>query len=150
MANILSKQQALERILSTDKEFLTPAEVAPILGVDPHSIRVAARQHPDSLKFDFIRLGNRTKIPRIPFLRYIGINIDNTVVKNPAAPDATMLPKECMAEIDLLLTIMHQLNDLKAEINERFTRIEKQTQDLNNLLVLAKKLVRALSEIPHT
>ena len=105
MADILAKQKALENILATDKAFLTPAEIAPILGVNPHSIRIAARQHPDSLKFDFIVSGNRTKIPRLPFLRYIGINIDNSPVQGSAAPVSEPLAGESMTGIDPLLII---------------------------------------------
>ena len=148
MADILAKQKALENILATDKAFLTPAEIAPILGVNPHSIRIAARQHPDSLKFDFIVSGNRTKIPRLPFLRYIGINIDNSPVQGSAAPVSGPLAGESMTGIDPLLIITQQISELKTEINKRFDGLEKQAQDLNDILLLAKNLIRALSEVP--
>lgn len=56
-----------------DKPFLTPAEVAPVLGSDPNTIRVTARQRPDLIGFPYTFVGSRMKIPRIPFLRFLGI-----------------------------------------------------------------------------
>lgn len=64
----------LQEIKSSTKIFLTPAEIAPILGSDPHTVRCTAKQRPDLLGFDFIFTGNRMKIPRIPFLRFLGMN----------------------------------------------------------------------------
>ena len=51
---------------------LTPAEVAEVLGVDPQSIRVQAKQNPALLGFNVVVIGSRTLIPRIPFLKFIG------------------------------------------------------------------------------
>jgi hypothetical protein len=63
----------LEEIKNSDKLFLTPADVAPVMGSDPHTVRCTARQRPELLGFDFTFSGNRMKIPRIPFLRFCGI-----------------------------------------------------------------------------
>ena len=54
-----------------DRDVITPAQAAGILKCDPHYIRVAARQCPEQLGFPVTILGSRTKIPRIPFIRYI-------------------------------------------------------------------------------
>ena len=62
----------LEELRASDKVFLTPADVAPVLGCDPHSIRVAAHQRPELLGFPVIVIGSRVKIPRIPFLIFLG------------------------------------------------------------------------------
>lgn len=62
----------LEEMKCSTKLFLTPAEIAPVLGCDPHTVRCTARQRPDLLGFEFMFSGNRMKIPRIPFLRWIG------------------------------------------------------------------------------
>lgn len=67
MSDITAKQQALEHIITTNKEFLTPAEVAPVLGVAAHNIRLTARHHPEALKFDIIVLGSRTNPPGFLF-----------------------------------------------------------------------------------
>lgn len=65
----------LQEIIASDKPFLTPAEVAPVMGADPHTIRCTARQRPELLGFPFTFSGNRMKIPRIPFLRFMGVMI---------------------------------------------------------------------------
>ena len=62
----------LEEIKASPKIFLIPADIAPILQTDPHTIRCTARQRPDLLGFEFTFTGNRMKIPRIAFLRWLG------------------------------------------------------------------------------
>ena len=65
----------LKEIQVSDKLFLTPADVATVLETDPHTVRCTAKQRPDLLGFPFTFNGNRMKIPRIPFLRFCGIDI---------------------------------------------------------------------------
>ena len=65
----------LEEMKRSDKLFLTPADVAPVMGSNPHTVRCTARQRPELLGFEFTFSGNRMKIPRIPFLRFCGIEI---------------------------------------------------------------------------
>ena len=62
----------LNEIKGSTKIFLTPADVAPVLGSDPHTVRCTAKQRPELLGFEFTFTGNRMKIPRIPFLRWMG------------------------------------------------------------------------------
>lgn len=62
----------LEEIKDSPKIFLIPADIAPLIGSDPHTIRCTARQRPELLGFEFMFSGNRMKIPRIPFLRFLG------------------------------------------------------------------------------
>lgn len=62
----------LEEIRASDKTFLTPADVAGVLAADAQSIRLQAREFPEALGFPVICVGNRTKIPRKPFLRFLG------------------------------------------------------------------------------
>lgn len=58
----------LSEIRASDKAVLTPAEVAPVLGVSPQSIRAA---DPCDLGFPVCRVGTRTLIPRKPFLAFV-------------------------------------------------------------------------------
>lgn len=67
----MTAQQALERIRHGGATMLTPTDVAPVLGTDPQSIRLQARQEPEKLGFPVVVVGNRTKIPREPFLRFV-------------------------------------------------------------------------------
>ena len=61
----------LEEIRSYEREFLTPAQVAPVLGCDPQDIRVTARRHPEQLGFNVALVGTRVKIPRLGFIRWM-------------------------------------------------------------------------------
>ena len=59
----------IKEIRESDRLLLKPADVAPVLGVHPYTICVKAKD--GSLEFPFMRSGNRTKIPRIPFLNWL-------------------------------------------------------------------------------
>lgn len=63
----------MDEIRASDKAFLTPCDIAPVLGCDPHAIRIVARDCPEELGFPVVRVRTRTKIPRIPFLRFMGV-----------------------------------------------------------------------------
>ena len=56
---------------------LTPAEIAPILGSNPDTIRHMARTEPEKLGFPVVIVGNRVKIPRRPFYRFMGMEDEN-------------------------------------------------------------------------
>ena len=62
----------LDEIRNSTKEVLTPADIADVLNADPQDIRVQARTAPEKLGFPVIIIKSRTKIPRVPFLRYMG------------------------------------------------------------------------------
>ena len=62
----------LDEIRASDKTMLLASDVAPVLGCDPHSIRIQAREYPEQLGFPVVVIGNRTLIPRKPFLAYLG------------------------------------------------------------------------------
>lgn len=62
----------LEEMKNSDKLFLTPADVAGVMGSSPHCIRCTAKQRPELLGFEFTFSGCHMKIPRIPFLRWLG------------------------------------------------------------------------------
>ena len=61
----------LDEIRNSTKEVLTPADIADVLNADPQDIRVQARTAPEKLGFPVIIIKSRTKIPRLPFLRYM-------------------------------------------------------------------------------
>ena len=63
----------LDEIRNSTKEVLTPADIADVLNADPQDIRVQARTAPEKLGFPVIIIKSRTKIPRLPFLRYLGM-----------------------------------------------------------------------------
>ena len=61
----------LDEIRSLDREYLVPAEIAPVLGCDAQDIRVQAKQHPERLGFNVAVIGSRVKIPRRAFVTWM-------------------------------------------------------------------------------
>lgn len=65
--------KTLDEVIRSDKEMLTPADVAPILGVKPYSINVQVSQDiirgVNSFPFEVMKIGTRVKIPRLAFIR---------------------------------------------------------------------------------
>lgn len=64
-----------ELTVKKDREFFTADEISFVLSMNPQTIRDTARQRPELLGFPVILAGSRVRIPRIPFLRFMGINI---------------------------------------------------------------------------
>lgn len=62
---------SLDEIKSMTKEIITPSIAAKVLGCDPMWIRLVARKDPAQLGFPTICLGNRVKIPRLAFIRFM-------------------------------------------------------------------------------
>ena len=63
--------KTLNDVKNMDRDFITPAIAAQVLGCDPNYIRVAARDCPETLGFPISRIGTRTKIPRVAFIRFM-------------------------------------------------------------------------------
>lgn len=63
----------IQEMILSDKIFLAPADISQILECDPQAIRDQAQRDPGKLGFSVIVQGSRVRIPRIPFLRYIGV-----------------------------------------------------------------------------
>ena len=64
-------EEALEAIKAKDELMLKPEDVAPVLGVNPQSIRLQAEENPGMLGFRVSRIGGRTLIPRLPFISWV-------------------------------------------------------------------------------
>lgn len=64
----------LKELAQLDCAFLTPTQAAPVLKCTPYFISLMAKteENRKALGFPVIRIGTRTKIPRVPFLRYMG------------------------------------------------------------------------------
>lgn len=61
----------IERVRAMEDQMLTPSIAAKVLGVNPQSIRVAAREAPQRLGFPTVCVGTRVLIPRMAFLNYL-------------------------------------------------------------------------------
>lgn len=62
----------IKEMLESTEAVLRPVDIAPVLRCDPQYIRITARERPEALGFPTVVIGTRTKIPRVPFLRYLG------------------------------------------------------------------------------
>ena len=63
--------RTLEQIEAMPTEVLTCADVAQILGANADTIRQQARERPELLGFRTIIAGNRVKIPKRAFVRFM-------------------------------------------------------------------------------
>lgn len=73
----------IAEIKASDKPLLFPADIAGVLQMDAQAVRDTAAKDPDALGFPVIRIGTRTKIPRIPFLRYLGYDTEEATSNEP-------------------------------------------------------------------
>ena len=64
----------LGELKKSDKVMLTPADIAGVLNMNPQTIRILARESPHKLGFSVVVSEHKTRIPRIPFLKYLGID----------------------------------------------------------------------------
>ena len=60
-------------IIDSKKTYLSAADVAYVLQCDPQSIRAQAQEDPSKLGFPIIVIGRRIRIPRTPFLHFLGV-----------------------------------------------------------------------------
>jgi hypothetical protein len=58
----------IEELRQSDKQYLTPNEVAPLLKSSPQAIRCQAHADPAKLGFPVIVIGTRVRIPLKAFL----------------------------------------------------------------------------------
>lgn len=65
----------LDEIRKSDKELLVPREVAEILHCDPYKFTLEAKRCPEKLGFPVCVIGTRVRVPKIPFLRFLGVDV---------------------------------------------------------------------------
>ena len=61
----------LEELRTSPKETVTPTQAAELLGCNPYSITLQAREHPELLGFRVSVIGRRTYISRRSLLRFL-------------------------------------------------------------------------------
>lgn len=62
----------LKEVEAMETEILTPDIVARVIGCNPQVIRIQARECPQALGFPTMIVGKRVKIPKLPFLQFMG------------------------------------------------------------------------------
>ncbi len=68
-------KKTLTELAGSEREFFTANDISGVVGCDPNTIRVMAHDRPDLLGFPVIVMGHRVKIPKIPFLRFMGLPV---------------------------------------------------------------------------
>lgn len=66
------KDVVIQSLIDSNEEFVSLADVGKIFNADPNTIRRQAVTEPRLIGFPVSVIGNRTRIPRIPFLRFLG------------------------------------------------------------------------------
>ena len=61
----------IDDVKRMDSAMIVPAVAAAVIGCDPNRLRVVARQRPYLLGFPTVIIGNRVKIPRLPFIKFL-------------------------------------------------------------------------------
>lgn len=62
--------RTIDDLKACPKEFLTSADIAPVLRCDAYNINLQAQADPSKLGFPVCVLGTRVKIPRVGFIKW--------------------------------------------------------------------------------
>lgn len=69
--------QNLAELMSSESDMINADVAAKILGCSPQRLRMMAREMPERLGFPVCcPTPHRVKIPRIPFMRFLGLEVD--------------------------------------------------------------------------
>lgn len=71
----MTQRKTMQDLIDSKKDFFVADDVAGVLGCDPHTLRLTARQRPELLNFPTVIMGCRVKIPKRPFLRAMGVEV---------------------------------------------------------------------------
>ena len=63
----------LQEMMKSDKLLLNADDISDVIQSNPQGIRNQARIDPKALGFPVCVIGARVKIPRTPFLRWLGV-----------------------------------------------------------------------------
>ena len=66
----------MEEIRKSDRYDITLADIAEAIHADQQALRIQAKTEPEALGFPVCVFGTRVKVPRIPFLRFWGVDLD--------------------------------------------------------------------------
>jgi hypothetical protein len=68
--------QNLAELMSSESDMINADVAAKILGCSPQRLRMMARERPERLGFPVCcPTPHRVKIPRIPFMRFLGLEV---------------------------------------------------------------------------
>ncbi|MBQ9720999.1 MAG: hypothetical protein IJV64_09945 [Oscillospiraceae bacterium] len=65
------EKPTMQELREMDADILTPYDISGVMGSDPATIRLSARQHPELIGYAFAFHGNQMKIPRKAFINWM-------------------------------------------------------------------------------
>lgn len=70
-------KKTLAELQASPRDYFVPAEVEGVLHMDQQTLRLWARDDywRERLGFPVMVIGSRVKIPKVPFLRFMGVSI---------------------------------------------------------------------------
>lgn len=74
-----------QEILESDKDFLIPKDLAKVLGCDPYTINVQAKEDASKLGFPVVMIGTRVRVPRLAFIRWMNYGNAPVIITNKEA-----------------------------------------------------------------
>lgn len=67
--------EVLLRLTEANTPTVSIRDASEVLGCSEHILRLTIQQAPERLGFPACLIGNRVKIPRVPFLRFMGVDV---------------------------------------------------------------------------
>ena len=80
----MSKRMTLDDLLQMNAPVVPGTWIAQTMGMDSTRLIEYARSRPELVPFPYQLSGNRMKVPRIPFLKWIGITDEEIATKSSA------------------------------------------------------------------
>lgn len=65
----------LLELAQSNKEMLTCADISEIIGIGQYNLHRYIIEYPERIGFPVMVTGNRVRIPRLPFLKFMGIEV---------------------------------------------------------------------------
>jgi len=66
--------KTIEELKACPRAYVTPQEIGPLLNMHPQTINLMAKN--DEFVVKCLRSGNRTKIPRLPLMEWLGVKAE--------------------------------------------------------------------------
>lgn len=67
----MKKKLSLDDVRAMDREMLTADVVSQVVEIDPHALRLMARERPELLPFPYMVYGHQVRFPRLAFIRWM-------------------------------------------------------------------------------
>ena len=66
-------KKTLEDLVRMNSAVIPGTWAAQVMGMDPTRLVGYGKEHPEMIPFSFMMSGNHMKIPRVPFLKWLGV-----------------------------------------------------------------------------